>query len=857
MQKLNELSQLEAAIESLTEGLVISDPRGNILSMNRAALALHQYESLEQARKHLNAFPETFELRALSGEVLPAEQWPLARALSGERFSNHEVQVRRLDTGTTWIGSYSGSPVFDSEGTFMLAVLTVQDVTAQHKVKEALRESEAYLPALAEHALVAIFTIDANDVIMYANPAAHRIFGYEAEELLGRPFSMLIPQAMRERHRAGMERYLATGKRHISWEGVELTGLTKDGRLVPLEVTLGHVMRGGEHFFTGIARDITARKQAEQEQTALLAREQAARAAAEASEERMAFLAEASAVLASPLDYEGTVRRVADLAVARLADWCVVSMPASDGTTIEQVAVAHRDPEKVAWARELRRRYPPDPAAPIGSPQVIRTGQAEFYPEITEDQLAAAARDADHLGLLRQVGFRSAMIVPMQARGETLGAITFVYSDSDRRYTPADLRLAEELARRAAQEVANAQLYRTAEEARQQAEEMSRLKSAFLANMSHEIRTPLTGMIGFASLLADRVGEKEQRYAQRIEAGGQRLMDTLNAVLVLAQLEANQATLQLEPLCVAEEIRQVLELLERQIKRKGLVLQFHTEPAAKPARAHLDRGALSSIMHNLVGNAIKFTDRGSIMVTVEQHAKYVCVQVEDTGIGIDEAFLSHLFEPFRQESRGWNRSHEGAGLGLSITKRLAEKMNGEIEARSKKGHGTRFTVRFPLASVEDAAGDEQAEPGPAPSLPPDQVRLLVVEDNLDTQLFMRILLEEMGEVRVASTAEEALEEAKGAHGAPSYGTAEAVQRSRPFDAVLMDINLGPGMSGTDVLRELRTLPEYRDVPVAAVTAYALPGDRERLLAMGFNAYLAKPFSVGELAELTTRLLERS
>ncbi|HEX2728187.1 MAG TPA: PAS domain S-box protein, partial [Rubrobacteraceae bacterium] len=174
------------------------------------------------------------------------------------------------------------------------------------------------------------------------------------------------------------------------------------------------------------------------------------------------YLAKAGEVLASSLDYGATLKSLGHLVVPDLADWCVIDV-AEEGGTIARLAVAHENPEKVAWANDLRRRYPPDPDAPRGVPQVLRSGKAEFYPEVTGETLAAAARDPEHLRLLREVGFTSAMIVPLTARGHTLGAITLVLAESERRYEPGDLALAEDLARRAALAVDNARLYREAQ----------------------------------------------------------------------------------------------------------------------------------------------------------------------------------------------------------------------------------------------------------------------------------------------------------------------------------------------------------------------------------------------------------
>ena len=408
------------------------------------------------------------------------------------------------------------------------------------------------------------------------------------------------------------------------------------------------------------------------------------------------------------------------------------------------------------------------------------------------------------------------------------------------------------------------QARKEAEEAQQAAEKALRAKNAFLTNMSHEIRTPLTAIIGFASLLSQRIpanrreSVSQSQYAQHIELAGKRLMDTLNLVLEMARLEAGGTRLNTEPLPFAAQVKPVVALFQPSAQAKGLAFHLVIEPEAEHVQASLDRGAITSVLNNLIGNAVKFTDKGEVRVRVglaahgrpgrgpdqtPEAAPRVYVRVEDTGPGMDAAFLPHLFEPFEQASREHSRSHEGSGLGLSITRRLVELLGGDVRAESTLGQGSAFVASFP-----------QVHSGPAPHLAetprfdrpatqtvvPEERQVLLVEDNEDTQFLIATLMEGIAQVTPALNAEEAL-------------AAVAQQR---FDLVLLDVNLGKGMDGEEVLHLLRAKPDYAATPIVALTAYALPDDRERFLNVGFTTYLAKPFRVQELLELTERLLQR-
>lgn len=380
--------------------------------------------------------------------------------------------------------------------------------------------------------------------------------------------------------------------------------------------------------------------------------------------------------------------------------------------------------------------------------------------------------------------------------------------------------------------------------AKHEAEEMSRLKSSFLANMSHEIRTPLTIMIGYAEALTEMVPEETRAFAERIEQGGHRLLATLNSVLELSRLQAKEMKLNLEDIDLAAEVTASVSLYGEMAAAKGLELRISTPKETSMAR--IDRGSLHRILDNLVGNAIKFTRTGHVEVEVVEDTTRIYMNVRDTGIGIGQDFLPYLFDEFKQESTGEARSHEGSGLGLTITRQMVEMHGGRISVESEKGAGTTFKVWFPkIASRQNGSNSRTRADDRTPVIKSRVIRTgprrraMVLDDSLETRELLRFFLEPYFEMTIVDSAD-----------AVFASTWEG-----RFDLVLLDINIGDEQwSGLDVMAVLRKLPEYEKTPIIAVTAYALPGDEERFLEAGFDGYLSKPFVKAKLFEEIERLI---
>jgi PAS domain S-box-containing protein len=417
------------------------------------------------------------------------------------------------------------------------------------------------------------------------------------------------------------------------------------------------------------------------------------------AEEARHYLARASEILAGSLDRDEATGELARLLVPRLADWCSIQL-LDEGGGLRQVAVAHADPAKVAWAKALNERYPADPESRTGAHEVVRTGQPLLLAEIPDALLVAAAKDEEHLRILREIGFASVLTVPLVARGHAIGAMSLVSAESGRRYGDAELALAQELATRAALAIDNAALYGAAVHARREAEAANLAKGEFLAVMSHELRTPLNAIGGYAQLIELGIHgpvTAEQREAlRRVQRSQQHLLSLVNDVLNFAKLEAGRVTYDIGPVPVRELIAGLESLVAPQLAAKQL--RFACAPCETALTAAADAEKVRQILLNLLSNAIKFTpEGGAIRVEARGDADRVHLGVCDTGIGIPDDRVESVFEPFVQLARGAASGRDGTGLGLAISRDLARAMGGDLTVESAPGVGSTFTLTLPAA----------------------------------------------------------------------------------------------------------------------------------------------------------------
>ncbi|MCY6489198.1 PAS domain S-box protein [Leptolyngbya sp. GGD] len=550
------------------------------------------------------------------------------------------------------------------------------------------------------------------------------------------------------------------------------------------------------------------------------------------------FLSETSAVLASSLDYQTTLERVAQLTVPELADWCTVHIVEEDGT-IDQIAVAHINPTKLEWAHQLQEKYPLDPNAARGAALTLRTGEPDFVPEILDEMLVQAARNPEHLEILRQVGFSSVMAVPLRTQARIIGVISFISAESGRRYTMTDLQLAEELARRASLAIDNAQLYQAAQRDRTKAESANRIKDEFLAVLSHELRSPLNPILGWTKMLRCKRldATKTNQALETIERNAKLQAQLIEDLLDVSRILQGKMTLNIAPVNLATTIEAALETVHLAAEAKQIHIQTLINPISGAVLGDTNR--LQQIVWNLLSNAVKFTPSGGqVEVRLEQVGAHVHIQVQDTGRGIHPEFLPYVFDYFRQEDGSTTRKFGGLGLGLAIVRQLVELHGGSVWAESPGSNlGATFVVRLPLNHIEHTPSEIENVEAAADLT---GICILVVDDDADMrELASFVLIQAGAKVTVAASAAEAL---------------CFMSQSIP-DLLLCDIGM-PEMNGYSLIQQIRKQsPEQGGtIKAIALTAYAGEVNQQQALAVGFQMHLSKPTEPDVLVKAVSSLI---
>lgn len=790
------------ALRNLQEGVLVTDTEGRLVFTNPSAERMHSHAGELMPGRNIRDLHPAFETLRTASDPGPVE-WRNLR-LDGSEFSTRTT-LSRLKAGGK---SYH--------------VFVQEDVTLQRQAETQIREQRDQLEIILKGVTDGITALNPEGRFVYANEAGARMCGYAGvSEFLSAPTSEIMK----------------------NWEIFD-----EDGRPFPTERLPGRqalqgvrepaevVIRsrsklsgaeswsiinarpvfdseGKVRFAISIFRDFTHRKKIE---------------------DFKVFVAEAASLLGSSLEVKTTLSQLTHLVVPKIADWCTVHLAGEDGS-IPLLAVAHTDPNKIQLAREVSTKYPPNPSAENGIPAVIRTGRAELLDSIADEVLQAGARDQEHLEILREVGLTSYLCVPLRGRHRILGCITFLMAESGRKFSEFDLRLAEELADRAALAIENAQLFGDVKN-------LNRLKDEFLATLSHELRTPLNVIHGHAELLLsdeDLPPRDARKSLEAIHRNARLQTRIVEDLLDVSAMITGQLRLQPSPVSPSEIIESVVTAVGPTVQLKGLWLSTNLETDCKieadPTRFH-------QILWNLVSNAIKFTPSGGeIRLSCRQEQDRCLIEISDNGIGIDPTFLPHVFDRFKQEDSSASRAFGGLGLGLAISKHLTESHGGSIRAESEgKGKGTRMTLSFPVLEHRPSPTPPVANE-PTHGIAREEREILVIDDSEDGRALVEAFLTRAGfRTLTAGNTREAR---------------AILSRTRPA-AILCDIGL-PEEDGLSFIRWVRRQDSLTGsfIPALALTAYVRVEEREAALQAGFQGHVSKPVNKRVLLEALESVLE--
>ncbi|QEL14918.1 PAS domain S-box protein [Limnoglobus roseus] len=679
------------------------------------------------------------------------------------------------------------------------------DLTARRRAEEGLRASEERLRVAVAAAKLGQWTLDLRTQVMNCSDGCKANYGRRPDDSFTHEdlWAAVHPDDL-DRVRAAVRAAVETRTDYDT----EYRTVWPDGsqHWVLVRGRASYAPDGEPAGMTGVTLDITDRKLAE-------VREQKAASEAMAAAEAVRFLSDASASLAELVDYESTLHRIANLAVGRFADWCVVDV-LDDAGNRRRLAVNGVEAATAA--------SPGAAETAVGVPHVLKTGEPELVPDVAALDPATARQGPDRIEQLRGWGIESYLAVPLLSRGRVIGGMTFLSASARRRYGREELLIAQELAVRVTTAIENASLYRTLQD-------QDRRKDEFLATLAHELRNPLAPVRNGVQILRatlpgdDRTGKTLSMMDRQLG----HMVHLVDDLMDVARVSSGKVVLRKERVELRAVVDAAVESTRQTVEAGGheLAVDLPAEPLVFDA----DKTRLVQVLANLLSNAAKYTPHGGrIAVSARRADGHAEVRVADTGVGITAEMLPKVFEMFTQVGTSLERSQGGLGIGLTLVKRLVEMHGGSVSAESPgPGRGSTFVVRLPLA---DAATPLPSTGPPEETPAAARLRVLVVDDNVDAAVSLAMLLEMKGhEVRVAHDGPDAL---------------RVLGSYRPR-LVVLDIGL-PGMTGYEVARRIRASTELEGVALAALTGWGQDEDRRRSRAAGFDYHLTKPADPGEI-----------
>jgi PAS domain S-box-containing protein len=784
--------KLAVTLNSIGDAVIATDAAACVTLLNPVAEALTGWSQAQALGQ-----PVDVVFHIVNKDTRMLAKIPVADALAHgtvQGLANHTVLIAR-DAREFDIAD-SCAPIRDAAGLVVGAVLVFRNVTDEYAVQQTLRDSAALVQTILNTVADGLVTVHADGgTIETTNPAIELLFGYSAAELAGKPLSVLIPELEQDQRHVSLEYYEASDEDRALGRGREVMGLRKDGSAFPVEISASEMSLRGQRYFTGILRDISARKQAEE-------------ALREAGALQKAIFDSAN-FSSIATDARGVIQ-IFNVGAERML-----------GFTAAEV-MNQRTPADISDPQEIVAR------AKALSVELGRPITPGF--EALVFKASRGIEDIYELTYIRKDGSRLPAMVSVTAlRDDARAIIGYLLIGTDntaRQAAEVERTRLDQLLRNKNKEL---------EAARNVADKANLAKSDFLSNMSHELRSPLNAILGFAQLLEMAVPPPtpaQTASVGQILKAGWYLLELINEILDLALIESGRLSMSLEPTSLHDLMQDCQAMIAPQAQQKGIRITFAQVDKATFVIA--DRTRLKQVLVNLLSNAIKYNRPGGMAeVTWKMHSSgRLRISVRDTGLGLSEQKIALLFQPFNRLGQEVG-SEEGTGIGLVVSRRLVELMGGQIGVISTVGVGSVFWFELDAALAPQLHLDMQlTDTAATPLMPSDAgVRtLLYVEDNPANMALVEQLVARRPDLRVL--------------GAADAMRGIAMARAHQPDLILMDINL-PGISGMEALAILLADAATRHIPVLALSANAMPRDIDKGMAAGFFRYLTKPIRVAE------------
>ncbi|MCU0342700.1 MAG: PAS domain S-box protein [Ignavibacterium sp.] len=793
-------------IATLPDIIAITNVKGDIIFLNEIGIKFTGYSSFEEV-KHQNFI-----------NFISKEERERAR-LNFKKIFKHNIGTQEYrftnKNGENFLFEIQREILRTSDDSPYGLIFSCRDITARKKAETELAQSEEKYRTLIDSIQDGVFLI-VDETIQFVNRAFCKMIGYESNEIEGSSFIRYVAP---EDIDLVVGNYRARQQGKPAPSSYEWRMLHKDGSKVFVNMSARVINYQGKKATIGTLKDVTLQK--ELEQTLL------------SQKNLFKGVADAANILLTEKDFNLAITNtLKSLGQSSDIDRVYIFENSTDINTGEPVMNQRFEWTNGSVSSEINNSN-------LQNLHYFPMFES-WYPVLKSgDTISSLVKDLNPelRNLLTDQNIKSILLVPIMVKNNYWGFIGFDYCKSERVWSENEITMLQTTAANLGgvieRELAKIELI----EAKETAEEMSKVKSNFLANMSHELRTPLIAILGYTEILKTEIEHQEwNEMISTIMHSGRRLLETLNLILDLSKVEADKVQINYSKINICEEVKEIVTMLTPIAQKRNLYLRYVLENETLVSK--LDKRILHSIITNLVNNAIKYTHSGGVTIKLSldnsDGMSKAIIKVIDTGIGIAEEDQETIFDEFRQVSEGYNRHFEGAGLGLTIAKKFAEKMGGSITLKSEVSKGSIFTVIFPAENeiIKSEPSIMVAKENILPSSVGTSKKVLVVDDDFATRKIVELFLRGEIELESASNSKEAID----------------LVSKNVYSLVLMDISLGKGISGVDLLQNLKSLPTYQNVPIIAVTAHAMMGDREKFMSSGFNDYLSKPFSRKDLVD---------